>query len=312
MTISSDRLRVLLPMLPDEPLDDAARLLRACFEPPRVHVRRVYVQRPLRQEVFLSSDYLGTPELARLELDAENATRVRSEKDMQPLASAGFEIAADVLGGSPRAEVLRDAILWPADLVAVRAHRGRGGKERLGQMASALLHHAPCPVLLFHDVPRTYAVRRVLLPVDFSPASRRAAEWGLALANTTGARADLLHVVDAEASSGRVPIDRLVSMAREEIAVWRKRTGSSRVLADVSTAQTPADGILGYAGHREHDLIVLAASGASEVAAMLLGSTVRRVVRGTSVPILVLPTTNRVALEDFFARAGTSRVSAPA
>jgi nucleotide-binding universal stress UspA family protein len=309
-TISSQRLRVLLPMLPDESVDDAARLLRSLFDPSRVCARRVFVQRPLRQEVFLSPDFTGSADLARIELDAENATRVQCEKDMAALAAAGFEISADVLGGSPRAEVLRDAALWPADLVAVRAHRGSGGEDRLGQMASALLHHAPCPVLLYHHVPEGYAPKRLLLPVDFSGASRRAAEWGLALAAIHGARADLLHVVDARGAGGRIAPDKLVRMAREEIAAWQARAASLAVASDVSIADTPADGILGYAGHREHDLIVLAAAGASEVAAMLLGSTVRRVVRGTSVPVLVLPTTNRVVLEDFAARAGLHAMSA--
>jgi nucleotide-binding universal stress UspA family protein len=172
-----ERLRVLLPHRPEESVADAARLLRALFDPSCVHLRRIFVQRPLGQEVFLSSEATAA-EITRIERDASNATRVQSEHDMLTLAGEGFEVSADVLGGSPRAEVLRDATLWPADLIVVRAQQAGHDEDRLGQMASALLHHAPCPVLLHHDVPASYAVRRLLVRVDFSAASRRAARWG--------------------------------------------------------------------------------------------------------------------------------------
>jgi nucleotide-binding universal stress UspA family protein len=119
-------------------------------------------------------------------------------------------------------------------------------------------------------------------------------------------------VVDEGAAAGKIASADLVRMAREEVDSWRARLASASAGADVTIAANPGDGILGYAGHREHDLILLPATARSEVAAVLLGSTVRRVVRGTSVPVLVLPATNRVPPEPFFARAAGERVAAPA
>jgi nucleotide-binding universal stress UspA family protein len=300
----------LLPLEPEESLEDAKRLLTAMFVPSRTHVRRVYVQRPLRSDVFLSSEFAGTEELARLEFDAESATRALSEGEMKPFSDGGFEVSADVLHGSPRAEVLTEAALWRADLIAVRAHRREVPEPRIGQMASALLHHAPCPVLLYRAVPERFAVRRVLVPVDFSSPSRGALSWGLALASLTEARCDLLHVVDEGAVAGRIAAADLVRMAREELSSWRARGEPQRSGAEVVTSPTPGDGILAFAGHREYDLIVLPATGGSEVAAALLGSTVRRVLRGTSLPVLVLPPSNRIAVERFLERAGAPRSAA--
>jgi nucleotide-binding universal stress UspA family protein len=303
------RLQVLLPLEPDESLDDVHHLLSALFVPDRTHVRRVYVQRPITSDVFLTPEYADIADLARIELDAETATRVRSEREMKPLSKTGFEVSADILRGSPRAEVLNEASAWPADFVAVRARRTSGSDDGLGQMAAALLHHAPCPVLLYREISARFALRRVLVPVDFSPASRAAVPWALAIAGLRQARTDLLHVIDEGAVGGRIAAPELVRMAREELALWRGTREGERLGAEVVAAESPSDGILQFAGHHEYDLIVLPATGASQMAAVLLGSTVRRVVRGTSVPVLVLPVSNRVTLERFLERAGSVRVS---
>lgn len=305
------RLQVLLPLEPDETLTDVHHLLAALLVADRTHLRRVYAQRPLASDVFLSSAYTGAGDLARIEFEAETATRVRSENEMKPLEKEGFEVSAEVLRGSPRAQVLEEAAVWPADLVVVRARRSSASEEGLGQMASALLHHAPCPVLLYHDVSSRFSLRRVLAPVDFSTASRAAVSWALAIASLRQARTDLLHVVDEGAASGRIPTPDLIRMAEEELALWRGPGGRGGPGAEVVSARTPAEGILAFAGHREYDLIVLPATGASAVAAVLLGSTVRRVIRGTSLPVLVLPSSNRVTIERFLERAVSSRMNEP-
>ena len=56
--------------------------------------------------------------------------------------------------GEPRAEIVRAAAGWPADLVVVGA-RGLGAFVRLvlGSVSGYVVHHAPCAVLVVREGP---------------------------------------------------------------------------------------------------------------------------------------------------------------
>ena len=58
-----------------------------------------------------------------------------------------------VEAGTPASKIIEVAKEWPADLVVMGSH-GRGKIEGLllGSVSQAVLHHAPCPVLV---VPQT-------------------------------------------------------------------------------------------------------------------------------------------------------------
>ena len=140
-------LRVLLPTKPGDDLAGVTRLLRAALPADRTQVRRFYVHRPVESNFFLPGTSTRLRGLGRLEFEAEIATRVESERALEPLADAGFEVSADIVRGAPAEEILREASLYHADLVTVRTRSASVTDNRVGNMASALVHHATCPVL---------------------------------------------------------------------------------------------------------------------------------------------------------------------
>jgi nucleotide-binding universal stress UspA family protein len=300
-------LRVLLPAKPTDDLSDAGRLLGALVPADRTHVRRFYVHRPVESNFFLPDTYARFRDISRLEFEAEIATRAGTEREMSFLTAAGFEVSSEVVRGAPADEVLREADLWRADLAVVRTRGAAAADHRVGSMASALLHHATCPVLAHLAVPARYRVKRILIPVDFSKASRVACDWGLAYAEITGAEPVLLHVVpDWKGHHGIDPSD-LVEAARQEIERWR--AGATAALtrhareAHVILAETVADGIASFAKDGKHDLLVMSATGATAVRALLLGSNTRKLLRSSATPVLVTPSTCRVTVDDFLRRA---------
>ncbi|HMF07810.1 MAG TPA: universal stress protein [Thermoanaerobaculia bacterium] len=302
-----ERLRVLLPLKPKDDLGDLTRLLRAILAPGATHTRRLYVHRPVETEFFIPETYARLPEIAQLEFDAENATRAETEREMDPLAAAGFGVSAEVVRGIPTEEVLREASLWRADLVAVRTRSAMAPDRRIGGIAAALLHHATCGVLLHRDVPQGYRVRRVLIPTDFSSSARQSADWGLALADVTGAQPYLLHVIARWNNRHGIDQDELLNMATDELGRWQARgnvlPGRPIEHGQVIEAATPAEGILDYAQKKRIDLIVMSATGLSAVRAALLGSNTRKIVRASACPVLVIPTFNRVSVRSFLDRA---------
>jgi nucleotide-binding universal stress UspA family protein len=58
-----------------------------------------------------------------------------------------FEIAGDIIEGSPKKVILDEAETWEADLIVVGSH-GRRGLDRflLGSVSQAVALHAPCSV----------------------------------------------------------------------------------------------------------------------------------------------------------------------
>jgi hypothetical protein len=57
------------------------------------------------------------------------------------------------------------------------------------------------------------------------------------------------------------------------------------------------------AGEKDCDLVVMSATGASPVRALLIGANTRKVVHASRCPVLVIPVFNRVGVEDFLERA---------
>ena len=305
----NQELRILLPSLPGDDLDDAARLLEALLPARRSHVRRLYVHRPVEADFFIPDTYARFHELAQLEMDAENATRVETEHQMKALAAEGFKVSAEVIRGTPTEEILREARFWRADCVAVRTRSAAAQDRKLGGMASALLHHASCPVLTYHAIPRPYRARRILIPTDFSKPSRTSADWGLALAAITGSEPVLLHVIANWSNRHGIDQEELAEMAKEELERWRVRVhpvlpNPVKEAARIVVARSAARGILSFAQEQACDLIVMSSTGISAVREVLIGSNTRKVVRWSDCPVLVIPASNRVDVEDFLKKAG--------
>lgn len=308
--------RVLLPANPEDDLQDVFRVLQAVLPASVTHVRRLHIHRPVEADFYIPETYSRYREIAQLESDAENATRVETERQMKPFVDEGFKVSADVIRGMPTEEILREASFWRADLVGVRTRSLAADDRRIGGMASALLHHATCPVLTHHGIPEGFRLRRVLIPTDFSAASRQSVDWALAMAELTRAEPILLHVIARRANRHGVSPDELLAIAMAELERWRARLdpvapGLVRE-ARVTAAETPAEGILSFARERDCDLIVVSATGVSAVRAILLGSNTRRIVRASAVPVLVIPSSNRVAAETFLSKVrGVARREAP-
>jgi nucleotide-binding universal stress UspA family protein len=316
MTTQPKDLRVLLPAKPEDDMVDAERLLRALLPPASTHVRRLYVHRPLEADFHIPAAYPRFQELSQLEFDAENATRHETEQEMKPLANDGFTVSAEVVCGTPTEEILREASIWRADMVAVRTRSLSARDHRIGGMASALLYHGTCPVLTHEHVAEGYRLRRILVPIDFSEGSRKSIDWGLALSGLTGAELVLVHAIAPWNGRHGIDQDELSQMASAEMERWRARANSilpeAVEAARIVTASDPAEGILRCAREEACDLIVLSATGASVARSILVGANTRRVVRASACPVLVVPSSNRVPSRDFLARAVNSSRPEPA
>lgn len=157
------------------------------------------------------------------------------------------------------------------------------------------------------------ALKRVLVPTDFSEASEAAVKYGVALARAFHAKLDLLHVVVrhdldvsverqrvvdtllAEMTAGAAPIGLDESMRR----VARELLGNILSTKDeeelrvehvlrASGVGGPYVEIVRYAKDFDVDLIVMGTHGRGFVAHMLMGSVAEKVVRRAPCPVLTV------------------------
>ncbi|HKV45315.1 MAG TPA: universal stress protein [bacterium] len=198
-----------------------------------------------------------------------------------------------------------------ADLIVLSTHGGGGARRVLfGSVAQQVLRGGTRPVLLIRPPggptpgdPGTFDLRRVLVPLDASPASEAALPVSQILVQRYGAEVHLLRVVPtlATISGERASAARLVPTAAAasldleeaeakrhiEALASRLRSTGLRVVATVSRGE-PAQGVLEEAARLGAELIVMATHGRAGIDAVFSGSVASRVMAKFPRPILLI------------------------
>jgi universal stress protein A len=150
----------------------------------------------------------------------------------------------------------------------------------------------PVPVPL----PRPIHLKKILVPLDFSEASRQALKYAVAFAAHFQASLVLLHVVEFNyvgsdfnlVETSQIETD-LRAGAEQRLEDWLQQETSQQVPAEPMVKMgRPYHEIVETARENESDLILIATHGHSSLTHVLLGSTVERVVRYAPCPVLVV------------------------
>lgn len=216
-------------------------------------------------------------------VDLEALTLVQEQREEGAVPEAIVEYAED-----------RDV-----DLIVSGTH-GRRGLRRflIGSVAEEVLRRAPCPVLTVRSedqVVPAWAVRNILVPIDFSEASTDALRHAKELALTYGAQITILHAVEEvvyPSAYGMEPLSlpnpEIVERAETNLAdIARNEIGYEHVTVKASVGYAPS-AILDYTDEHDVDLIAIATHGRTGLERMLLGSVTERVVRRAPVPVFVV------------------------
>lgn len=144
------------------------------------------------------------------------------------------------------------------------------------------------------------ALDRILVSVDFSPASESALRRALDLAGRTGADLCLLHVVpglsandasvESLADEEREFYRRVWERAERDLDAFLHRSPPSGVqLHHKLVAGVPTRTILAQAEEEDADLIVMGTHGRRGMRRLVLGSVAETVLRQSERPVLVVP-----------------------
>lgn len=235
---------------------------------------------------------------SRLRTSAENATR-----ELARIAAAHQEIpvvAHARPGLVPSTTILEYADDHRVDLIvmsATRLHRGFG--HLLGSVAREVIESSDLPVLTVRggDAEARPQVVRVLVPVDFSPATREALDLAAEIVRNVDGEVILLHVLP-EPNQGPLPArwarwhTRQEAHAGAQLRELAATLGSGVRTSARVRAGSPVDEIVRCAAEPDIDLVVIA-SHASAGHRMVGGSVAEEVQRFAAAPVLLVKAATR-------------------
>ena len=137
------------------------------------------------------------------------------------------------------------------------------------------------------------AVKRILLALDFSDASRTALGYAITLATQLQAELLLLHVFEPVTPELKVLESAFLDpsfreQAKQELARWHSRVPAElRAQALFCEAKTAYRKIVNAAAEREVDLIVIGRHGRKSLRKLVMGSTAEQVLKHAHCAVLV-------------------------
>lgn len=140
--------------------------------------------------------------------------------------------------------------------------------------------------------------RRILIPVDFSPPSIRAVQFGIKLGELFGAKLSLLYMEEVFPAPGpesaNVLVARQALRRRDPQRLDRARRRLERLVRGYS-GPTAARAVLGVVSHalprlaaKSSDLVVMGTHGYGGLARVVHGSMAETVMRGAGKPVLAV------------------------
>ena len=141
-------------------------------------------------------------------------------------------------------------------------------------------------------------IHRILCPVDFSEASRRALQYAFAAARWHESEITVVHVEDVLLHAAAIEAGGHPDMVERQYQALHdfieEAGGTSRNVRLHIASGRVVSGILEHATRDASDLIVMGTSGRSGLARAVLGSVTEGVVRQAGIPVLTIPPTAEV------------------
>jgi nucleotide-binding universal stress UspA family protein len=272
--------------------------LAECFNA-KLHLVHVVTPPP----TLMPERRLGLPLNLTQDLAANATKRLRQTATEFSLSSRkGYTVRV----GTVVDEISEVARTTRAELIAIST-RGYTGLKRafLGSTTESLVRNAPCPVLVVREKEDTkprkapLRFRKILVPLDFSEASRLGLEYALSFAQEFDARLVLFHsvfvsgyVLATRYTANQMPalIGNQQDYAREEMEELREAISRKGGKVETKVAiGAPVEQIGNYVRKAGVDLIITSTHGRSGLSRVFIGSTAAHIVRHATCPVVVVP-----------------------
>jgi nucleotide-binding universal stress UspA family protein len=190
---------------------------------------------------------------------------------------AGVPVATELLAGGVSELVLRDAAKARLLAIGRRGHGHKDASESLGHNFRKIAHHAHLPMLVGGK--ERPSLHRLLLAYHGQAHADDALTWTAKMQRDLSAEVTVLAIrEDTDSSHGAVSLEEIENrLAHSDLAACRFLTAKGH----------PSNEIAAAAVANDVDLIILGRYRHSAVLEWLVGSTVDRLLRATSLPVFI-------------------------
>ncbi|MEJ2164180.1 MAG: universal stress protein [Desulfobacterales bacterium] len=190
---------------------------------------------------------------------------------------AGVPVTTQLLAGGVAEMVLRNASQARILAIGRRGHSHKDDSESLGHNFRKIAHHAHLPMLVGGR--KTPSLHRLMLAYHGQPHADEALAWTAKLQRDLSAEVIVLSVrEDDKSGQNGTSLEEIEDrLAHSDLTAYRFLTGRGQPAAEIAAAAETND----------VDLIILGRYRHSALLEWLLGSTVDRLLRATSLPVLM-------------------------
>ena len=146
-----------------------------------------------------------------------------------------------------------------------------------------------------------FAIRNILVPIDFSETSQRVLEIGRTLADACGASLHLLHVISHPLAATQTEDQQRRDACQRLEALLDGTDRDKRHATTACGVGTPVREVVNYATKHETDLIVMGTHWHGPTVPMATGSIAEGVLGLAPCPVLAVKSAERGARESDFA-----------
>jgi nucleotide-binding universal stress UspA family protein len=199
-----------------------------------------------------------------------------------------------IRAGTPYIEILDYTKEQQFDLIILGA-KGHSNFERLflGSTGEKVAQNSDWPVLTVHPKPKGLPIKKILVPIDFSPLSYAVLPTVAALAEKFNAEINLLHVVEMGHyvnTRGQVKEYNFFERIKERLEEqWQLPKEFDKIEINKFIRHhvgSAGYGILEFAQDWDVDLIVMATHGRTGLSKVMMGSVTEKVIRIAPYPVL--------------------------
>lgn len=188
-----------------------------------------------------------------------------------------------------------------AMLVVSVSGKGSLKKFFMGSVAQSLANDPPCPLVVVKpEHSELLEQASITVGVDFSPNSAKALSFAADLANTIGAKLDIVHadtapvidVVEDEDLPEKYVQDGHYEWAQDELEKMVADHQAALAGVDYQThaiEDAPAKGLLDFVDEHDPDVVVVGRSGHSRFVSSVMGSVVLKILQSAPATTIVVP-----------------------
>lgn len=238
---------------------------------------------------------IAGPEASTAAKDAARRDLLELKQELRKKHSyiEGEDYHLFLLEGDVAQSILNFAQQKHIDVIVVGTH-GRGGLGRalMGSVAESVFRHSPVPVLTLgphlHRITGAGAPRNILVPIDFTPASERAAGYAVAMAREHNATLTMLHVIERWPAQAQADRARVIQTLREKVGnLVREEAKGLRCSFRIEVGRV-VETVLYTASGIEADLLVMGVRPRTGLLNRLMWPHAYEIVREAMCPVLTV------------------------